>query len=75
MAEQMQAQNIRTAETKETRQTPSWDVINEFNETFHGLAEAHIEGDKLLITISSITMVVRMPGVIGVQSTGPSNMP
>jgi hypothetical protein len=47
-------------------------IIDEFNRYFEGDARAVIIKDRLEITIGSVTMVISLPGCVGVEATGPS---
>lgn len=47
-------------------------IVKEFNSFFAGKAKAKVAGDKLEITIGFQTIVIRLPGVVGVQSRGSS---
>ncbi len=45
-------------------------LLEEFNRFFDGSAKATINGSRLEITIGSKTIIISLPGVIGVDSMG-----
>jgi len=47
-------------------------IIDEFNHYFEGDAKAEIIKGQLEITIGSVTMVISLPGCVGVKATGSS---
>ncbi len=50
-------------------------IIYHFNKVFAGSAKAVLKGDRLEITINTITFIVSLPDVIGAQSKGSSQAP
>ena len=49
-----------------------YDLIGQFNEVFHDVAQIVITDDNLSIIIGNRTMRIRLPTFIGAESTGQS---